>query len=92
MVLVKNINGTSRFSAPSGYSSWLVYWEAQTGRKSGYCKAGTCLNQATVGAHVMKVDSYDKHYYIVPLCYSCNGRTDSFYVNENDLVPVPSNL
>lgn len=78
MVLVKNINGTSRFSAPSGYSSWLAYWEAQTRRKSRYCKAGTCWNQATVGAHVMKVDSCDKHYYIVPLCNSCNGRTDSF--------------
>ena len=40
----------------------------------------------------MKVNSYDRHYYIVPLCYSCNARTDEFYVSETDLVPVPSNL
>ncbi len=92
MVLVKNVNGTSRFSAPSGYSSWLAYWEAKTGRKAGYCNASSCWNQAQVGAHVMKVNSYGRHYYIVPLCYSCNARTDEFYVSETDLVPVPSNL
>lgn len=27
MTKVMNVNGTSRFSVPSGYNSWLDYWE-----------------------------------------------------------------
>lgn len=88
---VKNVNGSGRYSAPSGYSSWLEYWEDNAGRKVTYCGATGCYGTDLVGAHVQKADSNDNKWYIVPLCRSCNQRTDTFYV-AYPLVPVPSNL
>ena len=91
-MLVKNVIGSSRFQAPRGYSSWLEYWEAMTGKKARYCGAMNCYNTVNlVGAHVQKAYSTDQHWYITPLCNSCNGRTDVFDVTT-ELVPVPSNL
>lgn len=91
MIKVKNVVGSSRWPAPSGYSSWLEYWEKQTGKKESICGAVGCSNTDFVGAHVLKANSTDGHYYITPLCRSCNQRTDEFDVVW-DLVPVPSNL
>lgn len=50
-----------------------------------------CIKTDLVGAHVQKAYSIDQKWYIVPLCSSCNQRTDTFEVYET-LVPVPSNL
>lgn len=88
---VKNIIGSSRFPKPTGYTSWLAYWEAQTGYKAFFCSADGCTRTDLVGAHVQKANSDDKKWYIVPLCTSCNQRTDTFNVTAT-LVPVPSNL
>ena len=90
-MLVYNVIGSSRFPAPKGYGSWLEYWEANTGRKAYYCGASNCYKTDLVGAHVQKANSTDKHWYITPLCTSCNGRIDAFNV-ISELVPVPSNL
>ena len=94
MIKVKNVNGSSRFGSPSGYTSWLEYWEDKSGKKAWRCSAIDCHKTGRwnlVGAHVQKANSYDQSWYIVPLCTSCNNRTDEFYVDET-LVPVPSNL
>jgi putative tonB-related protein len=91
MIKVKNANGSSRFRIPLGYDSWLDYWEKQTGVKMSICGCKNCNNTDLVGGHVIKANSTDKHYYITPICRSCNNRTDEFYVYW-DLVPVPSNL
>lgn len=92
MAKVKNVNGSSRFSAPAGYDSWIEYWEAQTKEKASSCGATDCSNKKDLeGCHVQKVLGNDQHYYITPLCSACNKRTDEFYVNS-ELVPVPSNL
>lgn len=91
MTRVKNVNGTDRFSAPTGYNSWLEYWEKQTGQRKSICGASGCSNGDLVGAHVQKANSTDKSFYITPLCRSCNQRTDEFDVVW-ELVPVPSNL
>lgn len=69
----------------------LDYWEKQTGTKKYTCGASGCSNSDLVGAHVQKVNSSDKSWYITPLCKACNQRTDEFDVFW-DLVPVPSNL
>ena len=90
MTYVKNVNGSDRFSAPSGYDSWLDYWEKYTGKKISYCSVTTCSRSDIVGAHVQKANSTDEKYYIVPICKGCNQRTDSFYVTA-ELAPVPSN-
>ncbi len=89
---VKNVDGSSRFPKPAGFDSWLDYWEKQTGRSATNCSANSWCGRDLVGAHVQKVNSTDKCYYIVPLCRSCNQRNDEFEVDTNLLVPVPSNL
>ena len=91
MTRVKNVIGSSRFPAPLGYSSWLDYWEKKTGTRKSICGASDCCNHDLVGAHVQKVNSIDKKWYITPICSRCNQRTDEFDVIW-DLVPVPSNL
>lgn len=96
MTLVNNINGSGFYHRlPFGCFSWLDYWEQQTGRHATRCSAADCrcsrANCTLVGAHVIKVGSTDRHYYIVPLCSGCNRRTDSFWVDEI-LIPCPSNL
>lgn len=88
---VKNVIGSSKFPKPRGYNSWLDYWKAKTGESPHYCSADNCWRTDLVGAHVQKAYSYDQSWYIVPLCTSCNQRTDTFNVSAT-LVPVPSNL
>ena len=36
MPKVKNVNGSSRFSSPAGYNTWLDYWEAKSGKTARY--------------------------------------------------------
>lgn len=89
---VININGTSRFTVPKGYDSWLDYWEKQTGLSALKCGTWGCMSfHGLVGAHVQKANSTDKRYYITPLCRNCNNRVGIFTVTT-PLVPVPSNL
>lgn len=80
MAYVKNLNGTAgKTCSCPGSHSWLEHWERKTGRKAYYC-AG-CASRAEVGGHVKKNGS-DYSHYIVPLCKSCNKRTDEFYASE----------
>lgn len=89
-IKVKNLHNTSDHDVPSGYSSWLDYWEKHMKMRSHYCSNRICVKLSSVGAHVKKVDSNDNHWYIVPLCYACNNsyNNDEFYVEEAMLVPV----
>ena len=99
-MLIHNVKGSSKISAkpPKPYDSWLSYWEdmanckldANTYYKCPACGAST-LRKDFDGCHVQKAYSTDKSWYIVPLCSSCNHRTDTFSVDVA-LVPVPSNL
>lgn len=92
MTAVKNVNGSSRFNVPNGYSSWIEYYEQVMGKSAFFCGASDCLHyHDLVGAHVQKVNNADKKMYIVPLCRGCNQRTDEFDVYM-PLAPVPSNL
>ncbi len=80
MVKVKNINGTSG-RLPSGYTSWLDYWERKSGEKASVCHAYSCSTKTElVGAHVKKAEGSDNSWYIVPLCKGCNKITGDFYV------------
>jgi len=91
-MIVKNINGSGRYSAPAGYTSWLDYWSQHASHKALRCAATDCHHREDlVGAHVQKAYSTDQHWYIVPLCSKCNQREEPFEVDE-ELVPVPSNL
>lgn len=87
MILVKNLNDTSG-RVPAGFNSWIAYWEAKTGLKANVCNNVNCsAKNDLVGAHVIKVNSIDKNWYIVPLCKECNKKSDNFWVS-GPLVPV----
>ena len=68
MTYVKNASGTSRWPKPStGESSWLEYWEKQTGKKATRCGATDCHSTSElVGGHVQKVLGGNE--FTSPLC------------------------
>lgn len=86
---VKNKKGTSTNSPPSGYSSWLDFWEKKADKKATRCEAQSCNGKPDVGGHVIKSGEGPKEY-IVPLCYAHNNKseTEVFKAWESDLVPV----
>lgn len=69
---VRNIKGTSDNTCKC--TSWLAHWEKFSGQKAGLCSEKSCLNTATVGAHVQKDDLTDRSWYIVPLCDGHNKQ------------------
>lgn len=89
--MVKNVKSSSRFPKPStGECSWLKYWNNHTHSKATKC--GACGNKSDiVGGHVINILASRNHWFITPLCKSCNAKTKPFWV-ETELVPVPSNL
>ena len=92
-VKVKNINGTARFKEPScGCKTWLEHWVQNSGYNlKDFCRRchSHVVKDELVGGHVMKVNSADKDYYIVPICRKCNGKKDKiFEVEEEILVAV----
>jgi hypothetical protein len=52
--------------------NWIRYWERATGKKANYCHKFGCLTKATDGAHVQLSNSYNRKWYVVPLCHKCN--------------------
>jgi hypothetical protein len=86
---VKNKKGSSNSTPPSGYSSWLDYWEKKKGMKASKCEAMLCSGKPDVGAHVIKSGA-GSTVYILPLCYDHNNKPDNevFKAWENDLVAV----
>lgn len=98
---IKNVKGSSKVSPnpPTGYDSWLEYWEINHRQKLDSNIQYNCpacerpfYRKNFDGCHVQKVDSKDQKWYIVPLCDSCNHATGELDVNEGLLLDVPSNL
>jgi hypothetical protein len=88
-ISVKNKKGTGDNSPPSGYSSWLDYWETSKSKKAGTCEVLGCNNDARLGGHVFKAGKTSKEY-IIPLCHNHNNKPDGevFTVLESELVSV----
>ena len=88
-VKVKNKKGTADRTPPTGYASWLDFWEKKKGWKAERCEVLGCDGKAEVGGHVSKVGEGGKEY-ILPMCYSCNNKPEDevFEAWEGDLVPV----
>lgn len=84
---VKNKKGTSSKTPPTGYTSWLDYWEKKKGKKATICEARNCSNNPDVGGHVIKAGQGGKEY-ILPICYSHNNQSESYIYEawESDLV------
>ena len=86
---VKNKKGTSDKNPPSGYSSWLDFWEKKKAKKANTCEVLHCNGKPDMGGHVIKVGEGGKEY-ILPMCSECNNKPDDeiFKAWENDLVFV----
>ncbi len=88
-IYVKNKNGTADKNPPSGYTSWLNFWEEKKGKKATTCEALSCNSSSDVGGHVIKSGEGGKEY-ILPICYSCNNKPDGeeYQAWDTDLVSV----
>lgn len=86
---VKNKKGTADKNPPSGYTTWLGFWEGKKSKKADTCEVLGCTNGPDVGGHVIKSGQGNKEY-IVPLCYSCNNKPEDgiFQAWESDLISV----
>ncbi|MBF4230609.1 MULTISPECIES: hypothetical protein [Vibrio] len=75
---LKNLKGTSNNTCHC--NSWLDHWLEYSGANSlpSQCGEKSCLNSPEVGAHVIKVNSTDKKWYIVPLCKKHNKEDEEF--------------
>ena len=88
-IKVKNKNGTTERNPPSGFESWLDFWEKSNKDVKTKCMSCGKLCDDLVGGHVFKVDKTSKEY-IIPLCKECNNvnNENEFEVDEDYLVPV----
>lgn len=86
---VKNKKGTSDKVPPTGYSSWLDYWEKKRGKLATRCEAMLCSNGPDVGGHVIKAGEGGKEY-ILPICYEHNNKSEDviYQAWDGDLVSV----
>lgn len=70
---------------------YVRQWEAYKCRKAEGCANINCENHqsydALQGAHVKLADGDDDHWYITPLCHSCNSdaNNDKMVVYKEDL-------
>ncbi|AWH87074.1 hypothetical protein [Limnobaculum parvum] len=88
-ILVKNKNNTTGKTLPTGYTSWLDFWEKSKRKKALVCERMLCKNTAEVGGHVIKSGEGNKEY-ILPLCKDCNhtSNIEEFKAWESDLIAV----
>jgi hypothetical protein len=100
---VVNAVGTSELEPPSGYDSWLDYWEKKQGKKADHCYFCGKKTEDLLGGHVNKVildyteiilkkkPKSEPPLFIIPLCAECNNSENDavFSVSEADLVPAP---
>ena len=88
-MVVKNLNHTTDRNPPNGCSSWKDFYIKRGRVWPNSCGCLSCNNQAAVGAHVKKVDSYDNRWHIIPLCYFHNNQFgETLDVVGNWLEPI----
>ena len=89
---VKNLNGTSDNTPPSGSSSWLGMWKDETRSTRKTCSVMGCSKPAEVGAHVQIKDKRcGNSWYITPTCKGHNNyhNTQQMYLDSRvTLVPA----
>ena len=62
---VKNKKETADKTPPSGYSSWLDFWEKKKGKKADTCEVMLCKGKPDVGGHVIKSGEGSKEYIFI---------------------------
>lgn len=85
---VFNVSGTSDRKCDCG--SWKNHWINFSKKEwPALCSESTCLNEATVGAHVCLQRGGKS--FIIPLCYEHSAVTEAIEISD-DTVMVPSNV
>lgn len=88
-IVVRNVVGSGEFKC--GCGSWLDHHAQFSSYSSWFCSVSTCVRTADVGGHVQKCDAFDAHWYIVPLCSSCNGKSGELMLSSS-VVMVSANV
>lgn len=81
--VTNGVNTTGR-KWPSGYTSWLDFWEKNRFQASFCYSVGCTETEDLVGAHVEKVEGnlypnspkLKGDLFIIPLCKKCNGKSE----------------
>jgi hypothetical protein len=90
---IKNINGTS--DGTCRCASWLEHWEKYNPDRQAvpvFCSAADCVNNSIVGAHVQKDDDSDPNWYIIPLCMTCNAKTNQVLQVSDAISLAPADV
>ena len=76
--------GTAPLS-PLKQKTWLEYWKHfAKAPVPGTCSVVGCENKVSLGAHLIN-EYFEYQFFIVPLCDSCNHRTDIFKLKSDKL-------
>ena len=86
---VESSTRTARWEKPScKCKTWIEHWAKNTSEKYPSVCPGCGKEVSNVsdwdGAHVRRVDSSDKTYYITPLCSSCNSKSELEFDVESE--------
>jgi len=88
---VNNLNGTSDKKCSCG--SWLDHWKKFSRQYiPSRCPVKFCYNSPEVGAHIQKDSTYDKSWYVVPLCQKCNLKSYGSLDISDSVVLVSANV
>jgi hypothetical protein len=81
---VKNIKGTSDNKCEC--DSWIEHWKNEVGKHSTNCIVKSCNKVAEHGGHVIRTDTNNNKWYIIPLCSSHNNwKNNEEYELENHI-------
>ena len=90
---IKNIRGTAMDNKPSGYRSWIEYFQ-DYGWNQNTCAVGGCTNQYQHGAHEYARKREETRtpskQWIVPLCPSCNHPSRNEWMVTNKKICLVS--
>ena len=88
---VNHINGTSESSCKCG--TWLDHWKNFSHQSlPEYCPVVGCKEKPGLGAHVLKDNSTDRNWYIVPLCSKHNGEKGKSFDLTTNIALVLANV
>ena len=78
---ITNINGTSDTNCKCG--SWLNHWINYSRQNlPTYCPVLGCSEKPELGDHVQKANSYDRKWYIIPLCKTHNRASGILEISD----------
>ncbi|EGR0102308.1 hypothetical protein Q2Y28_004174 [Vibrio vulnificus] len=87
---IKNLKDTSDNTCHC--DSWKDHYLKFGGDDTSYCQVEGCMKGFEVGAHVKKVSSVDKKWYIVPMCKAHNNKDGEEYELESNVTLVRANV